>query len=129
MKVKTSELIGQALNWAVAKCEKEAGYNIREGHGGTLLVVDSNDFGAPAAFSTDWAQAGPIIERENIAIERHVAMRGCAVIGFHEWYATHPKNYGGLIRHTGRAPSLLVAAMRAYVSSKLGDTVNIPEVL
>ena len=115
MKVKTRELIGQALNWAVAKCEKEAGYNIREGHGGTLLVVDSNDFGAPAAFSTDWAQGGPIIERERIGV----------------WTANgitwHGRDFVLLAVSDGQTP--LVAAMRAYVSSELGDTVDIPEVL
>jgi hypothetical protein len=127
--MKTSELTGAALDWAVAKCEQTAGRNIREGYGGSLLVVDANDFGAPAAYSTDWAQGGPIIERENITIERNVKLRGCAVVGFYDWRASHPKNYGGLIRHSGVGPAPLIAAMRCYVASKLGDEVYVPEEL
>lgn len=59
--VKTSELIGPALDWAVARCEGfidntsepwERGYE-------------------PFAFSTDWSQGGPIIEREEIGIKRN----------------------------------------------------------
>lgn len=127
MKVKTSELIGQALNWAVAKCEREAGYNIREGYGGTLLVVDSNDFGEPSAFSTDWAQAGPIIERERLCVgykhqldPEYVPLLDPANIS---WART---TAGGHLKY---GPTPLIAAMRCYVASKLGDTVNIPEVV
>ena len=48
MKIKTSELAGKALDWAVAKCE---GYKDQ------------------IAFSTCWEHGGPIIEREQISIE------------------------------------------------------------
>lgn len=46
--MKTSELTGAALDWAVAKCEK-----------------DGVKYGAKG-YSTDWSQGGPIIEREKI---------------------------------------------------------------
>ena len=51
MKIKTSELTGAALDWAVAKCEG---------------VV----YHGPAwtKYSTDWSQGGAIIEREKINI-------------------------------------------------------------
>jgi hypothetical protein len=53
MKLKTSELQGSALDWAVAKCE----------------VGDAiNEIDDPHFYSTDWALAGPIIERENINV-------------------------------------------------------------
>ena len=51
MQVKTSELTGAALDWAVAKCE-----------GITLGVVY---YFQP---STNWSQGGPIIERERITV-------------------------------------------------------------
>jgi hypothetical protein len=51
IKLKTSELTGAALDWAVAKCE----------------VGDAiNEIDDPHFYSTDWALAGPIIEREKI---------------------------------------------------------------
>lgn len=56
MKIKTSELTGAALDWAVAKCE-----------GNTITFADD---GLPSGqwemYSSNWAQGGPIIEREGI---------------------------------------------------------------
>jgi hypothetical protein len=53
--MKISELTGAALDWAVAKCE------------GVLMRWErSTHDEAPLEYSpsTDWAQGGPIIERE-----------------------------------------------------------------
>ena len=87
--MKTSELTGAALDWAVSKCEKDQNF-----------------------YSTNWSQGGPIIEREKIAIDFH----GDA------WCASDNRkplaNYG---------PTPLIAAMRCYVASKLGETIDIPE--
>jgi hypothetical protein len=57
MKVKTNELSGQALDWAVAKCE---GYQTLMRRGKLETLFTENGW-TP---STDWAQGGPIIERE-----------------------------------------------------------------
>jgi hypothetical protein len=65
--------------------------------------------------STDWAQGGPIIERELIGLVPPLDERG--------WAAATDKtefSYG---------PTALVAAMRCYVASKLGDDVDVPEEL
>jgi len=58
MNIKTTELTGTALDWAVAKCE---GIKLNEGN--TL----SNDCDVYAP-STNWSQGGAIIEREEISI-------------------------------------------------------------
>jgi hypothetical protein len=70
MMLKTSELRGAALDWAVALIEypewKEQGY---------LEVFPhdlSFDDGTTYAPSTDWAQGGPIIEREKLCITASV---------------------------------------------------------
>lgn len=118
--MKTAELTGPALDWAVAKCE-----GLTTEHSGWQTADGRSEF----YFSTNWAQGGPIIERENITLERYQKMRGCAVIGFIDWKATHPKNYGDLIRHIGYGPTPLIAAMRCYVASKMGDEVGVPEEL
>jgi len=99
--MKTSELTGAALDWAVAKCEY---FPVRNG-------FDDN---CPE-YSTDWAQGGPIIEREGINI-----------IQSGSWFAEMDADHsGGVIHAEGDTP--LVAAMRCYVSSKLGDEVDVPE--
>ena len=105
--MKTNELTGAALNWAVAECE---------GH----------DFPAADAFcgifnpSTDWAQGGPIIEREGIDI--CTSTRG-------GWIATLLIDCENNEVVRGEGETCLIAAMRCYVASKLGDDINIPEEL
>jgi len=113
--MKTSELTGAALDWAVAKCEEHAAF-IRDGE------VWSEDPEDPIAFdvwaySTDWAQGGPIIEREKISTLR-----------YGQWIASIPADSTG--ESSGfYGPTPLLAAMRCYVASKLGDEVEIPEEL
>ena len=110
--MKTSKLTGEALDWAVAKCE---------GHD----VDDETwwpDFGDESQYSSDWAQGGEIIEREGLGIWKYQwTEQGEPEVG---WYA-EDKN-GDHVR-TGATP--LIAAMRCYVASKLGDDVEIPEEL
>jgi hypothetical protein len=97
MKIKTSELTGAALDWAVAMTENWAGADFKV-----------------KPYSTDWAQGGPIIEREKIAID----FDGAA------WCASD--NHKPLANY---GPTILIAAMRCYVASKLGDEVDVPEEL
>ena len=98
--MKTSELQGIALDWAVTKCE---GYD----HEITPGSVWGN-----WGWATDWAQGGPIIEREGIALYLY---------GSGDWNAMMGKEYQG--------PTPLIAAMRCYVASKLGDDIELPKEL
>jgi hypothetical protein len=59
MKVKVSELQGAALDWAVAKCKGMVPNS-------TILQKFFKEYTFKP--STDWAQGGPIIERENCAL-------------------------------------------------------------
>lgn len=117
MKIKTSELKGAALDWAVAKCEGVGVEYVDDEITQCLLQKPSGRY-AP---STDWAQGGPIIERESMHIDclRQVDHYRTAV-----WEAW-PYNTG--TKHIQQGPTPLIAAMRCYVASKLGDVVNIPE--
>ena len=112
MRIKTSELTGAALDWVVAKCE---GIDLIDGRYNRLLVDGHMSRGqemmAPYKPSTNWAQGGPIIEREKITPE---------------WTG---EDWMGYIRHDEElfGPTPLIAAMRCYVGSKLGDEVEVPE--
>lgn len=99
--MKTAELTGAALDWAVAKCE-----------GVEIIVAQENWHW----YSSDWAQGGLIIEREGIEITRG------GVFHEHFWKATRNST-------TTYAPTPLIAAMRCYVASKLGDDIDIPDEL
>ena len=92
--MKTNKLTGAALDWAVG-----------------MAIGEYKPVPVPN-YSTNWAQGGPIIEREGIAILQ--CPRGWAArIGFGGEYI--------------EGPTPLIAAMRCYVANKLGDDVEVPE--
>lgn len=114
MKVQVREATPSQLNWLVAKCKG-------------VIKGDALDIGfileGGYTPSTDWAQAGPIIEREKISIEY---MPGAGDAGLDVWIATRIE---GSSVSEEQGPTPLVAAMRCYVASKLGDEVDVPEEL
>ena len=115
MKIKTSELTRAALHWAVAKCEI---YPMGIWYDEDELPMIRDDEVPEYKPSTDWAQGGSIIERELIGThayrkESDMAWRAVS-------FDDSCKQYG---------PTPLIAAMRCYVASKLGDEVEIPDEL
>ena len=120
--MKTAELTGAALDWAVAKCELLNGADytlaVDKDSDGTLRI---NFGGMYPEWSIDWQEGGAIIERERISITPDV---GC-------WNAHYHDNLfeedGSDCFQIGTTP--LIAAMRCYVASKLGDEVEVPEEL
>ena len=120
MRVKTSELTGAALNWAVAKA----------GFGGHSLAefLASRDVRLGISPSTNWSIGGPIIEREQIALE-YFQDGGHENGG--EWLAQcFEKDEEGFYSEVEQyGPTPLIAAMRVYVTSKFGEEVEISEEL
>ena len=113
--MKTKELTGVALDWAVARCEIGEGFR-------------PSDVDDPHFYSTDWAQGGPIIERERIDTAWHIDHWTAM------WWADNSgmtKNYAQKFKHNRlhAGPSPLIAAMRCYVAAKLGEEVDIPKEL
>jgi len=94
MKIKTSELTGAALDWAVAKCE---GVKVVKLKHGRATFSDPFDDGALNEmfinYSTDWAQGGPIIEREGISIDQRDNGSPCWPVSTHLWN-TKKMKYG-----------------------------------
>ena len=114
MKIKTSELTGAALDCAVAKA---LGVDYRVWKG---MVVD--ECSNPLAYHDDWGLAGPIIERERIDFlwfRSDVEAYICA--------ADSAGHFTPIA--SGEGPTPLIAAMRCFVVSRLGDEVEIPEEL
>lgn len=97
--MKTAELTGAALDWAVWACEKPDDEFLHQRR-------------KCRPYSTDWAQGGPIIEREGISLE----------------YSAQPEKWCACIMADQEVfgPTALIAAMRCYVASKLGNKIDLP---
>ena len=120
MKIRTSTLMPPALNWVVANIALTG----HDDYTNLLMVTVGDDEGWKYNPSTDWAQGGPIIEMERIEL---------SFLGFDEidealpiWNAC--KYVRGVLKEE-QGPTPLIAAMRCYVASKLGNEVEIPEEL
>ena len=115
--MKTAELTGAALDLAVATCE---GLVDENGWIALEIFTASRGYGANR-FSTNWAQGGPIIEREKVHLFQQESTG--------EWTATIARERMVGWRIISYGPTPLIAAMRCYVASKLGDEVDVPEEL
>jgi hypothetical protein len=112
--VKTSELTGRALDWAVARCE---GLSVRWDTDEDAFIYFDREEGARREWSpsTNWAQVGPIIEREKIRLD---TTWNCE----DGYWSARMDTVGGW--WLGDTP--LIAAMRCYAASKLGDELEVP---
>lgn len=116
VEVKTADLSGYALDWAVAKVE-----------GIRLEFSRAAGFWHPAdwpdlvewAPSTDWGQCGPLIEERRLEI----------IENEDGWAAVKGWICGEIYQMYPVGETHLVAACRAIVAEKLGDTVQVPEEL
>ena len=126
-----AEIGGAQLDWAVAKAEgvvpgkpewmfwdgePQINWYTDDGQRGGTVPLSS--WGSP---SSDWNMGGPIIERERIDIEWWQDSSDLSVV----WDAVIHLSATQRVRLDGPTP--LIAAMRAFVASKLGDEVEVPE--
>ena len=119
MKIKTSELTGLPLRWAVAAAE---GYSEWDGdaffrYKGAYCACFLADWKP----DTDWAQGGPIIEREGISLKHR------SYDSPPWWVAVIDVPNTAVMTKGCIGPTPLIAAMRCFVASRLGDEVEIPE--
>ena len=135
MKVKVSEARGATLDWLVASL---LGYtnlrvNPHEWDNGLIMDPPRVSYGpvylCDCPFSSDGGFGSPIIEREGISVELtfgSVEGSFATRTGWSAWRhikggVINPPRFWGLTH--------LVAAMRCFVASRLGDEVEVPEVL
>ena len=124
------------MDWAVAKCE---GRRVEYNHQYTEEIkfdgwwqLGPNHWQPLNKYSTNWEQGGPIIEREDISFRKY----------HNPTNEAHGKYYARVCRESGRivqwhkttghqmtGPTPLIAAMRCYVASKLGEEVEVPDAL
>lgn len=129
--VRVARAEGPALDWMVAVALKEpikfdpmgfgtesGGHWVWDDHGCGNPKTRFQRIGFSYSPSTKWEQGGPIIERAGIELKRG------AVMPF-VWAAFAFMNP----RAHSAGPSPLVAAMRCFVISKLGDEIEVPDEL
>ena len=129
--MKTSELTGAALDWAVAKA---ADYLTRLGDHWMVTLpgvhVRMNFVPGPRCVftpSTRWAQGGPIIESEGIELICNLRPNEARTFKTTpDWRASRRAWSKGDVWY---GPTPLIAAMRCFVAYRLGDEVDIPKEL
>lgn len=115
--MKTSELIGPALDNTITQIE--LGRAVARGEHVKPWVIERIESGEQCdPYSTDWMWGGPIIDREDITVGPWDTSPAMA----------QPKGWPST-GHRQVGPTKLIAAMRCYAASVLGDEVNIPKEL
>lgn len=125
MKVKVSTASGLVLRYCVAKADGWSNEGLED--------IANGDTYPEHDFDVNWSLAGPIIEREKLTVMN----RSVTNPNLQEWFAVAPEAIALAIAEDddrdaaigSEGPTPLVAAMRAFVASKLGDTVEVPEEL
>lgn len=116
MIIKTSELEGVGLDWAV---EKALG-GVRKGH----RVDFPSGYWCVGLYrpSTGWDQGGPLISRRLVKLTP--LQKDVGKLAY--WRAAIMVPMDTIIAD---GPTALIAAMRAIVAAELGETVDVPEEL
>jgi hypothetical protein len=114
MKIKTNELTGIALDWAVTKIEEPDAlrFGVEDWREQRRSRTKGGEY--QYRWHTSWNQGGPLIELESICLSRWT----CG------WDACMTNGPRAARRVNGDTP--LIAAMRCFVASRLGDEVDIP---
>lgn len=119
MKVKVATASGPVLDWMVAKA---AGLEPRIVIVGGAVIVGVDGLQAPS-YSTDWSQGGPILS--DARISRTIDHSGLWIAYWTDGYTEGDE--GKKWMQCNR--SELVAGLRCYVASKLGEEVEVPDEL
>lgn len=114
MKHKTEELSGVMLDAAVATAD---GMQIDGIRGGDCIIGETPNRYVFSP-SRHWFQGGPIIEREQIS----VTLPEQFPTSGHQWHANIAKE---LASFNCYGPTALIAAMRAFVMSQMGEEVDL----
>lgn len=120
MKIKTSDLAGRALDWAVATA---IGHEITSFSADSVSIQFYSPGGTAVGIadyspSADWSMSGPLIDRYQV-----------------ELFPTRDGDWSGLVHKPKLSPPGMrgaiptIALCRAIVAAELGAEVEIPEEL
>jgi hypothetical protein len=111
IEVKTAELIGSALDYTVEIAIGGEKPGIKHAFAWRYQNVERKDY------SRLWRDGGPLIEEHSV----------CLAIVDGEWFAAFEPGQGLMEwNDSGSGDTPLVAACRAIVAAKLGETVRVP---
>ena len=137
MKIKIAEAPEQVIDFLVAKCEGEKygppTFRVHQNSKGATVYLNAGmqQSGIPYRPSADWAQGGPIIEREMIDLRKVYSNGRPSTNPYDCWKAEIVFRDEKLVAGDFFAygPTPLIAAMRGYVASRLGNEVEVPKEL
>lgn len=119
MKIKTSELIGAQLDWAVAKAAEIPVNVLAADNPEEKWQVQMASYPHKAFWPhRDWGQGGPLIEKYAVTVAPYSPEPKL-------WVAEPSPDVLG----SESGPTPLIAAMRAIVAAKLGEEIEVPEEL
>jgi hypothetical protein len=131
MKIKTAELSGKALDWAVAVSQGGGGLWF-DTVGTHWIKLNGKDRALSGGWSDsqnfqpskDWRDGGPIIDMAAINLGTQRNEPGFRPHPDRMWHAqTNQRVY------VGYGPTPLVAAMRCFVCARLGQEIDVPDEL
>lgn len=121
IEVKTADLVGEALHWAVAIAENLEPFVQPPEYGNPHRVFLPKKYfiGERYTPSTDWSQGGPLIEKHNVQLSFNGHRSG----GFSAYVCN---DSGVEYRPSGSGKTHLVAVCRAVVASKFPNVFKVP---
>lgn len=126
MIIQTKYLIGNKLNWAVAKSKK---LNVTDFLGGAVWITSSESDGY---LVDDYVELyDPSTNREigaKIIEEEKISLIWTPLSGYWTAYCC-VKTTNNAVEEAQNGPTVLIAGMRRYVSLMLGKEVDIPNEL
>ena len=115
MKIKVSDATTIQLDWLVTGLESVKTYGVKD-------WLEQRPYFKGYRWSGDWSQVGYLIERVGMGVWMYQwNADGEPEAG---WYAEDKDG-----NHVHKGPTPLIAAVRCYVASRLGDEVEIPKEL
>ena len=111
IKVKVSELTGAALDYAVEIAIHDISPTAKHAFAWQYQNEERKDY------SSNWSHGGPLIEKHDV----------CLAIVQGQWYAAFDPGYKlSEWDDAGSGDTPLLAACRAIVTEKLGETIQLP---
>lgn len=117
--MKTCELSGKALDWAVALADGLIDIDAEDVPVVGKTYSDGLEYEVLFAPSTEWAHGGLIVER---MLEAGLLLQARPEMPHWAASVDSPNRFV-------HGPTALIAAMRCHVARKLGDEVEVPETL